>query len=128
MFSFVGLLFSPSFVLAALDHGQKRSHRICPPWPPRCINAPPASRSFLILLLFLLRSLRPFSLASCIAGPLGIECTSISVEETDDHATIRATVSIKVLAKRFTKGINRFEVAFHDGERTAQEIVLDIQF
>ena len=37
--------------------------------------------------------------------------------------------SIKPLAKRFTKGINRFDVAYNmNGERVATEVVLNIQF
>lgn len=50
-------------------------------------------------------------------------------DEADGETTIRAAAKIRPLVKRFTKGINRFDVAFtRDGERIASEVVLNIQF
>lgn len=57
--------------------------------------------------------------------PLEVVATS----QTDEGQDVVARVKIKTLVKKFTKGINRFEVAFtEDGERTGAEVVLNIQF
>ena len=53
----------------------------------------------------------------------------LSRESHGDEAVIRVNVGIKTLAKRFTKGVNRFDVACNvEGERMASEVVLNIQF
>jgi len=59
-----------------------------------------------------------------------IELNIVSVSKADDTSSVRAQAKIKVLAKRFKKGINTMEVAYVDqsGERQATEVVLEIQF
>lgn len=60
-----------------------------------------------------------------------IEALPLELTETkvmDGNADVIGTISIKVLAKHFQKGINRFEVAYKEnGERTAVETILNIQ-
>ena len=57
-----------------------------------------------------------------------IPLTVNGVAKSDDVATGVAEVKTKTLAKFFTKGINRFDVAYMDGgQRIATEVIMDIQ-
>ena len=50
-------------------------------------------------------------------------------KDSDDLLSVRSKVKIKKLAKQFAKGINRFDVAFYEGdERISTEIILNLQF
>jgi len=59
-----------------------------------------------------------------------VELKIVSVSKLEDTSSVRAQTKIKVLAKRFKKGINTMEVAYVDqaGQRQAAEVVLEIQF
>lgn len=59
-----------------------------------------------------------------------VELEVVSVSKSDQTSSVRASAKIKVLAKRFKKGINTMEVAYLDsaGERRAAEVILDLQF
>jgi hypothetical protein len=47
---------------------------------------------------------------------------------TDDTTTAIGEVGIKALSKHFQKGINRFQVAYKEGEeRIGTEVLLEIQ-
>ena len=60
-------------------------------------------------------------------APIPLE--TVSSEEVDGELVVQTRVGIKTLAKRFAKGINRFDVSYElDGERVATEVVLNIQF
>lgn len=60
-----------------------------------------------------------------------IEPISLKLVEqstTDDVTTAIAEVGIKTLGKQFQKGINRFQVAYQDGqERVGTEVLVEIQ-
>lgn len=60
-----------------------------------------------------------------------VEPISLKLSEqstTDDTTTAIAEVSVKTLGKHFQKGINRFQVAFNDGqERVGTEVMVEIQ-
>jgi len=60
--------------------------------------------------------------------PLELKVLSVETDEDNAEKSVRANVTIKKLAKQFKKGINTFEVAYDDdGERVAEEIILDIE-
>lgn len=53
----------------------------------------------------------------------------VSREHVGEDETARVAIEIKKLAKLFARGINRIEVACEcEGERLADEVILDIQF
>jgi hypothetical protein len=57
---------------------------------------------------------------------LPLEVKEVKLE--GDVAVGVAEIRAKTIAKHFAKGINRFEVAYAEGgERTAQEVILDVQ-
>jgi hypothetical protein len=57
-----------------------------------------------------------------------IPLTLSAPETTDDVTTAIAEVGIKTLGKHFQKGINRFQVAYKEGqERVGAEVLIEIQ-
>jgi hypothetical protein len=58
--------------------------------------------------------------------PIPLKLTEQSV--VDDTSTAVGEVEIKKLGKHFQKGINRFDVAYRDGEeRVGAEVLVEIQ-
>jgi hypothetical protein len=58
--------------------------------------------------------------------PIPLKLTEQST--ADDTTTAFGEVKVKVLAKHFQKGINRFQVAYKDGqERVSTEVLVEIQ-
>lgn len=61
----------------------------------------------------------------------GVEAMPMTLEKIvvkDDASEAVAEIKAKTLAKHFTRGINRFEIAYTEGgERKATEVIMDVQ-
>lgn len=60
--------------------------------------------------------------------PIDLNVLSVNVNDEDEEKLVRVNVKIKLLVKRFKKGINTFEVSYTDnGERVSEEVILQIE-
>ena len=60
--------------------------------------------------------------------PIDLNVLSVDVNDEDEEKLIRVNVKIKLLVKRFKKGINTFEISYIDnGERVSEEVILQIE-
>ena len=60
--------------------------------------------------------------------PIPLSVLSSEFIAGEDEKVSRANVKIKILAKKFKKGINTFEISYFDGEeRVAEEVILQLE-